>query len=451
MLRLSRAIQFNSLNDLHEVAEKHWDDLQTYTGKLRRKEQERNWSTDLSESWYGTTDLSELEGHISDFIDINAINEASELVKNIVNGIDFGDEYKQDRIKPSSLERGIFSFDLAAQGLVRVYEYYDPVAKVVVDAKRVTTIEDKDGQTMFFLRIFADGKIKEERQLEQRQKLHMVDGEMKPKFASTVKKTYLLREKTPQDKKVDLYLQIGGHNKYQADDLVWRAIPVMLAAELMEKSGIKTRINGTSLSYNRPTKEITAFSAVLKGYDDPLDINQVLLGIADPRIFRYKIFKATIGFFDMWNMKQHRNLGIPLTEEIALQLFEDYKDWHIENVNPDEKRENMIYQSYDIDYKKTKKLRRESPSRLRDYYKDRTKAEFVRLVDKIDVNFNGAKNLRQIMERQKNIFGRVKFDTKDYINNQIMGELEIVKDRNDIQNQALKEWRNVFDANKNVF
>jgi len=83
------------------------------------------------------------------FNDQDLETETRQLSNNTIPSIDFDLEQKK-QLEFTSQEIGIFSFDLASLGLIRVFEYYSPLLKRNVDANCVRSFKVDENKLIFY-------------------------------------------------------------------------------------------------------------------------------------------------------------------------------------------------------------------------------------------------------------------------------------------------------------
>jgi hypothetical protein len=100
--------------------------------------------------WYGTKDTSWAGQEITKFLRSDEIDSDLKKIKTRLAKVNIKDLEQRKRIKFTEKEIGIFSFDLASLGLVRVYDYYSPLTKGIVNAFLVDSYENQNGDLIFF-------------------------------------------------------------------------------------------------------------------------------------------------------------------------------------------------------------------------------------------------------------------------------------------------------------
>ena len=285
-------------------------------------------------NWYGTTNANEVKGDLNEFLFIDDLNRFLDDFRNSTVNFDSVDIDQKKKIVFTSQEIGIFSFDLASVGLVRVYEYYSPLLQKIVNPNFVRSYKGDDGSIIFYhlevkeipahkvekngnsfysellkrevdaSKVYVDdssGKIEfyyptieaiPQHDLQRKQQLSK-DG--KPKFASTFKKSFIhipkINNRLPR---IDLI--ISSAYSYQINartQMLWSSMAAITIAEKLSKSGVDFRIFAAYAKELDNKKELYTF-VKLKDTFEPLNINGLAIMTSDARMYRYKLFKGTI-------------------------------------------------------------------------------------------------------------------------------------------------------------
>jgi hypothetical protein len=284
------------------------------------------------EGWYGTTDINLVTDEIRSFIMNNELETETQQLTNItLPSIDFDLEQKK-QLEFTSQEIGIFSFDLASLGLIRVFEYYSPLLKRNVDANYVksykvdnnklvfyhvyvaevpehileqrngklfstllnTFIErsdaeiktDKDGN-IYFVHPFASEIPKHD--VERIQKRNE-DGSLK--FSSTWKKSFIYipvqENHIPQ---LDLFFVTSfAYERNARTEIFWNAVLLNALINLLSKANIKFRAYaGVGNIWNSPALNLSFIK--VKEINDAIDTNLIAILGGDARNYRYNGFK----------------------------------------------------------------------------------------------------------------------------------------------------------------
>ena len=445
------------------------------------------------EDFYQAKTYEELKAQIDTFIDMPLVREAIDSFDGILEKIDMGGAFEKNRLKATSNPQGIFDFSLASQGLIRPAEYYSQelatdypnlfYSQYTLDDGTIlsglvppTLVQKKQGAKgiVFYYTHQKDGKdydylltqrpVGVTEALMQNPDLQTeMFGQMQilvkynplVVFRSTNKKCYLQYDKKGgKANYVELYVIQGGTAGISTEGMLLKVMPVLLAADVLEKAGIKTRIYATR-AYTAGQNFIF-MTYPIKNYNEALDWNKIALHVADPRIFRFQMWRAITGWLD----KDHGNIGdgnegygSTMTNRDAVdETFERYKNYAKQlrgagQTNQKEVNRLLMIISV-IEY----------PGGLeRDWKNDRQRAvetiedEFYRIMDRIDIQLSPmSKSANRITQRLLGK-GKTMANVKRYINNLISESFALpttgqyATDPNTIQN-VLDKQDALFDA-----
>lgn len=294
-------------------------------------------------NWYGYDASSTLSveqqlninSGLGSFLDQDLINDVETSYSNIVAKLDLGGDLKASRIKFTDRPLGVFSFAQASKGLIRPVEYYSIEEDKIIDANSVFkgVLNQGTPNEIDYFYYLKDGQevLVEKRQegttemlkncptllpkLDEVSKLVLpYDSNNKIvnscngyrlRFTSTIKKVYAYREKKGGGTApyVDIYLATGQNANFDPEQMLIQAMPNILLARILEKSGVKVRMFGF-FNQNIDYDSVNKFY-MIKNYGEPTDINKIAVFLADTRFFRYWLFNASTG----WN---YRMTGKPL-------------------------------------------------------------------------------------------------------------------------------------------
>jgi len=243
------------------------------------------------------------------------------LRETIASRTEMGGVTEKSRIKITDNPSGVFSFDLAAQGLYRPAEFYCWANKALADPLQVKH-EMVGGKELYSITEDGEQKFCRRQQLgsqdimdhcpyatlnEIREGFYVAspakyvdpDGkEYRLKFRTNTKRVYLQRKQVGgKVKYVDLFINVGGNWRYTTENLMVRASAMILLAEKLESAGVRVRLNGIQFKaygINR-TQVYSVLAWGMKDYGEPLDINRLLVQAADSRFYRKKIWQAYNG------------------------------------------------------------------------------------------------------------------------------------------------------------
>lgn len=414
-----------------------WVDLkfQKVPNSYYVKQYADNW-TRPDRSFVGSDDVDLLNGKLPNFIESDTLDNAITEIKNLFELISLGGAFDKDRMVATDLPIGVFDFSLASQGLYRAQEYWCEELRKIIDPNFVKKVgKNPDVYTFttkvdgvpktYIVKQQQEGTREIEKMNEYIEELIKV-GETReyaeemaklefPKakliFRTTTKKINLIRRsktlknnKVGNEKYVDLFLRIGGNWRQTPRTLLYRTMPSLLVAYFLDKAGIKTRILGldtTADAWERNTnnRNFNRYmnSYVIKEYEDPFDFNEISILSADSRTFRWKIFKALgVQFAENFNQNIGSGLGYPVDGQQYLDMFERYKTFYIQ-----EQKSKSGIKNLNSRLMFTTELQCE-PDEDDDVLMERVTEEFFRLIDAVDIEFNGSKTaLPRIKKREE--------------------------------------------------
>lgn len=337
------AFMFDNLDDYNKFIE---DVDRVAVGNARRgfdrinkpSYVESNISSE-GEKWFGTTDASLVTTSLNTYLFNNQLQSFLDSFRNQSINLDVIDLDQQKAIKFTEREIGIFSFDLASLGLIKVYEYYSPLLDKIVSPNLVISQKNEDKKIVFYhvympfvpmhkveynlkqggyyspilkrlvqkselIEVVTDTEIymafperKEIPQhvVEQRQQL---DSKGRKKFSSTFKKSFIY---IPQVEKslprIDIIVAASYSNRVDAkNEMIYSSMAAIAIAEKLSKSGVNYRIIASypvKSSGAGTSKSVFTF-VTIKKEGEPLDKNKIAILLSDARQFRYQQFKGFI-------------------------------------------------------------------------------------------------------------------------------------------------------------
>lgn len=292
-----------------------------------------------SKSWYGTNDTSWADKPITSFLFNNELDSFLQSFRNRTVNIDVVDIDQQKSIKFTEKEIGVFSFDLASLGLIRVYEYYSPLLDRIVNPDLVKSYRTEEGKLIFY-HVYTpaiprhicnyDAKVggfysnilkrqvskndlveevsddgiyfvypaREEIPKHDVERIQKKDKNGKLKFATTFKKCFIEIPKIEKPlPRIDIIVPATYSSGVDANrQMLYGSMAAITLAEKLSKSGVNYRIIA---SYSVKTsgagtrKNVYPF-VTIKKEGEPLDKNKIAILLSDGRQFRYRQFK---GFF----------------------------------------------------------------------------------------------------------------------------------------------------------
>jgi hypothetical protein len=285
-------------------------------------------------TWYGTKDIKSVKGKLDTFIDSNRLNSFLEQFRNQTVSFDITDIDQKKKLKFTSQEIGIFSFDLASLGLIRVYEYFSPYLNKIISGNFVRSFKNDEGQLVFYhilvegyprhalqlkkgvlhstrldrevsfqeaekietedkIEYYMPEKLKvEKHEVERRQK---VDKKGNKVFSSTFKKSFIYIPKvTSKIPRIDLIINASYSYRVNAlDEMIWSSMAAISIAEKLSASNVDFRIYASYPVEFRNNKKTFTYVKI-KDSSEPLNINGLAILTSDGRQFRYQQFKGYI-------------------------------------------------------------------------------------------------------------------------------------------------------------
>jgi len=301
--------------------------ISQYTDNISAFVQERIASEGIS--WFGTTDSSWATSPVNTFLKSTELNSDLTRLNQSFARVDIIDIDQQKKLEFTEKEIGIFSFDLASLGLIRVYQYYSPLLSDYVDNNLVQSYKNNYGDLIFYyvgtpyiprhevpfslkdgfyysdilkrrvdtselIEVVPDDTdlpikfVYPEKQeiprhnVERRQK---IDGNGVKKFATTYKKCFINIPKTKgKMPRIDLIIPLNYSATITAQQIYWNTIALLLVANKLSNSGVNFRIIGSNAGRTQNRNLYTFVN--LKNENQPLDINSLSIAISDSRYFR---------------------------------------------------------------------------------------------------------------------------------------------------------------------
>ncbi|SDM67787.1 hypothetical protein SAMN05421823_11932 [Catalinimonas alkaloidigena] len=181
---------------------------------------------------------------------------------------------------------GVFSFDKAATGL-RPLLYSEALEKQV-SRDEVDFSREADG----ILTLKADGSPVEK------------------KFVTSVRDVYAAYEKVPvEGQHFVLYIHAGASSSVSGPDMAFNAAGVMAFAQLLTEQGHSVEINTLVGTVCKKSKKLRLANVRVKGFDDPLNVNEIAKVVAEPSFYRWKGFNGMVGMANFLNEAQEEMMG----------------------------------------------------------------------------------------------------------------------------------------------
>jgi hypothetical protein len=288
-------------------------------------------------TWFGTTNKNDVRQNLDTFLYRDDLQRVLSNLTNRLNNVNISDIDQQKSIKFTQQEIGIFSFDLASLGLIKVYEYFSPLTNGIVNSNLVESYKNANNETIFFFvgqkyvpqheieynfktggfysnilkknipkedlnfvdngsRAYYEFQGQEEipkHDVERRQKLNPNGTK---KYATTFKKCFVYIPKVEKPlPRIDIIVPFSFSGNDSADTLKFNAIPAIALAESLSKIGINYRLIATYPIEASRTKIYQYIT--LKKEGEALDKNKIALFIGDPRYYRYQRWRGILSSF----------------------------------------------------------------------------------------------------------------------------------------------------------
>lgn len=310
---------------------------------------EQGVRNNLSTSWFGTTDVQKILGEKKSFLFNNELDRFLQAIVRSAIRTDVTDIDQKKKLEFTERELGIFSFDLASLGLVRVNEYYSPLLKKIVESDYVRSYVAGDGKIVFYhIKVDAvkrhlikyNGKeggyysnilkrvvpasdlIQEvidddiafvfnetfeipQHDVEVRQKRNE-DGGLK--FATTWKKSFMYIPKPYNSlPRIDLIIASSYSGGIDATNaMIWNTMAGLAVAQKLSQSNINYRIIAAYTDRTQRSDEVYSFVKI-KDESQPLNPNMMATLLSDGRFFRYETFLGS--FATMWDAGYDANIN----------------------------------------------------------------------------------------------------------------------------------------------
>jgi len=406
--------KFDDLEEFKEEGKKAVEDF-IASGKPKGLFAEYTSSSGFRPDFVKTDYDTAEKGEFIDYIEKADLDKAIESFDAILGEIEMGGEVKKSKLKITDDKRGIFDFSLASKGLFRVVEFYSEELKNelpdefpkfpqgIADPNLVKKnalgqfvyvsptnnksyfLKRRQKGTTEILNLKPDALLKTTENGIEHTVLNSYEG-VKLEYKSSIKKTYLMFEKKGgKARYVDLYVVIGGLEKLEPIGMLNRTLPVLLASKILEENGIKTRIFGTRMYQryddykDKPLKGYVTYTYKLKDYSQDIDFNWLAVNVADPRFFRWNLWKYTSAMLQLQGLN---DIGAGITVYGGNELnevFGRYKNWYFAEMEAGREPENPLDKRLMITGGFTP---------ANQIQEDKIKQEFFRIIDVVDFQFN---------------------------------------------------------------
>jgi hypothetical protein len=364
------------------------------------------WSTSVDKDFVGSSDRALLdEGNFKEFINRPALDKTIDSFEELFATIDMGGAFNKSRLIITDDKRGIFDFGLASKGLYRAQEYYSKeLAEESPDEffpEKPSGVvpwefieENQLDQYWFTSKIVLDKNGKGKRfqmfpQQEGTRALELKIPGAKLIFRTNIKKSYVTFERQGgKARMVDLYMPQGGLAGLSYEGMLAKALPLMLAARYFEMAGIKTRINNTRMYYDG--SKVVCVTFPVKDYGEDLDFNWLAINSADPRFFRWNMWKYTSGLLaKKYGIRQSGWGSTVYGGSMMTEVGNRYKNWYFEEMR------KGLQPELSIDRRLMLFGGLENPGNSIKNQIEDIKQEFFRILDIVDFQFNSPEKAAQ--------------------------------------------------------
>ena len=476
-----------------EEGKKFFDEIPTNDSRSEEYNKTGSVGGARMKAFYMASTFEELKAKIDTFIDMPLIRSSIDAFDGILEKIEMGGAFNKSRLKATSNPQGVFDFSLASQGLIRPPEYYSLeladehpnlfYSQYTLDDGTVLSglvppnlVQKKEGVKgiVFYYPYTKDGKpydyLLTQRQVGVTEALLQnpdlgikMFGEMQilakynplVVFRSTNKKCYLLYDKKGgKANYVELFVVQGGLQSLSTEGMLLKVMPVLLAADTLQKAGIKTRIYAVRAYYDGSNNIFMTYP--IKNYNEDLDWNKIALNVADPRIFRFQMWRAITG----WLNKLYGNIGegnaghgYTMYEGPRLkETFERYKNWAEEQRGAGQSNQKevnrllMLISTIDD----PERLQEQWSSNKQQAFKT-IEEEFYRIMDRVDIQLSVMNKSANRISQRKLSKGENMASSKRYISNIIAESFAIpTRGQNATKPQTiqmvLEKQNSLFDA-----
>lgn len=402
----------------------------------------REWTNpDFDSSFVETSRALAEKADFIEYVNRPALEGAIGAFDEFLSKVNMGGAFEKSKLIITDDKRGIFDFGLASKGLYRLPEFFSDELKkesplefiqelpgvVPPDFVRTNQLEQfwydsvslnksfllerRQKGTTNMLDVNRDAKIiLDENGMMYTDPLFYKNAKLE--FATTTKKSYIMFEKKGgKAKMVDLYVGVGGLQSLSYQGFLARAMPLFLCARFFESVGIKTRINATRM-YREGSKFFT-LTYPIKDYGQDIDFNWLAINTADPRWFRWNLWKYTSALSQLDTLGgDSQGYGSTVYGGTELyECFNRYKNWYFEQMKNGKQPELSVDRNLMI----AGGLPNPDDSSLTNL--GEISEEFYRILDIVDFQFNKPEKAAQrIYDRMKLENPNVRsVDVKTYI------------------------------------
>lgn len=356
----------------------------------------REWeNASIDSSFVGTRNRSELDaGNFIDYINRPALETSIDSFDALFSKIDMGGAFEKSRLIITDDKRGIFDFGLASKGLYKPQEYFSEILAKDLPYEFPTLNSGVvpfdsiyiDKMNQFWYKSFNNGQTYlMNSQQEGTRAVELKVPNAKLKFKTKTKKAYVMfKKKGGKAKFVDLYIGASVPYSLSFEGMLAKILPLLLVARYLETSGIKTRINTMRIFENG--NDTFCFAYPIKQFGEDLDFNWIAINNADPRWFRWNMWKYLSALSKETYNVDTTGSGTAINGGSKLyETFNRFKNWKIEET------EKGNFQDLGIDYNLMITGGLENPTNNISSQQQEIEEEFYRILDVVDYQFNEPK------------------------------------------------------------
>jgi hypothetical protein len=334
---------FDSIRDVEEFTDEvvskvpttstQYNTARDYWDKSVLKQTIERSINSSGEGKYGTLSADFVNQNLDRYTKINDVESESSKLTTRASKYDFNDIDQVKKIEFTEKEIGIFSFDLASLGLIRVYEYYSPLLNELVSPNLVKSETVSDGKKIYYyvgnayvpkheieyvgskggyysdilkrnvdknellqeegedkiIILYYPEKLEIKRHEVERKQAKDKNG--KDKFATTFKKCFINIPKIESSlPRVDIIIPVSYSWGETSNQSFWNSIAMTSICERLTQANVDYRVIACyGLTVNR--KYVYNFVNI-KNENQALDKNQLSLLVSDMRFFRVQMFRT---------------------------------------------------------------------------------------------------------------------------------------------------------------
>jgi hypothetical protein len=295
--------------------------------------------------WFGTTNPAEITSNLQSYLYRNNLQNLTSQLSTAIQGVNVSDLDQKKVIKFTDQQMGIFSFDLASIGLIKVFEYYSPLLKRNVSSDLIVSEKATNGLMYFhveqpyvpmhevkfttegfYSRILrnivprsvllydanTDTYYYPEREEIPRHEViqrHATDVNGRPKYTSTFKKSFIYMPKVQKPlPKIDIIVPFSFDGTTNADQMQYNSLAALVLCDTLSRLGIDFNLLAYYGNLTGSDLAINQF-IVLKDTTMGFDMTQMALFLSDPRYYRYQRFRSFNAAYSDTNNDQRGSNG----------------------------------------------------------------------------------------------------------------------------------------------